>query len=353
VIFAKVLFIINYVNYTYIIGHVTAVEYETDTRRYVHFDCAGHPRFVKNLISTAAVIDGAILVVDASQGIMEQTREHLKIVHSFGVKHIVTVLNKTKELNETQLEQIEIQLKELLAFDENNKDFIPIIRTSGSLTIDNEIIEIGTDTIRELLSVIDVIIPLPNRSTDNNCLMSIFAIHNTKGKGVVAKGIVQKGIIRQGDQVDIAGHGTMIKSATVTRIQNFKKQIDRAKNGDYVGLLLEGLTRKQIRRGQVISLCETVTFHKHFIANIYVLTKEEGGRHTPFFQNYQPQIFSKTCSVTTSIKLPNDIRKVMPGDKMQLTFELFQEIAIDEKDPILICEGRRLIAIGTVFQILD
>lgn len=334
------------------IGHVVTVEYETDARHYVHFDCAGHPKFIKNMISTAAVIDGAILVVDASEGIMKQTREHLKIVRKFGVKNVVIFLNKTKEVNQKKLEEIEIELKELLAVDGNNEDFIPIIRASRSLALDEETTEIDADPIDKLLHAIDVIIPSPNRNADKDFLMTIVDIHSVSGKGIVAKGVVQRGTICQGDQIDVVGYGTMV-STTVTRIQTFNKQIDRAKHGDYVGLLLQGLTRKQIRRGQVISMCTTVTLHKHFIANIYVLTKEEGGRHTPFFQSYQPQVLSKTCSVTTNITLPNNIQKVMPGDKVQLTFQLFKGMVIGQNDPILICEGGKLVATGAVIQILD
>ncbi len=325
------------------------MEYETEARHYVHFDCAGHPKFIKNMISTAAVIDGAILVVDACEGIMKQTREHLKIVRKFGVKNVVTFLNKTKEVDEKKLKEIEIELKELLAFDGNNEDFIPIIR---AFDLEAEKIGRDADAIDKLLHAIDVIIPPPNRNTDNDFLMSIIDIHKISDKGIVAKGVVQRGTVRQGDQIDIAGYGTMVNTI-VTRIQTFNKQIDRAKNGDYVGLLLQGLMRKQIRRGQVIGMFKTVKLHKQFIASIHVLTKEEGGRHTPFFQSYQPQVFSKTCSVTTNIILPNDIQKVMPGDTIQITFQLFKGMVINQNDPILICEGGKLVATGAVIQILD
>lgn len=349
-IFESFLFLFIY--FFHSIGHVVAVEYETDARHYVHFDCAGHPTFMKNMISTTAIIDGAILVVDASEGIMKHTREHLKIVHKFGVKHVVTFLNKTQGVDQEKLEQIETELKELLGFDSNYEDFVPIIRASGSLDLDDETIGIDVSTIDKLLHTIDVIIPSSDRHTDKDFLMSIIDIHNISGKGIVAKGVVQRGMVRQGDQIDVAGNGTMI-STTVRRIQTFNKQTDRAKSGDYVGLLLQGLTRGQIQRGQIIGIHDNITLHKRFTATIYVFKKEEGGRHTPFFQTYQPQILSRTCSITANIIFPDDIRKVMPGDKVQLTFQLFQGIVIDQHDPILLCEGSKLVATGAVVQILD
>ncbi|CAF1438722.1 unnamed protein product [Adineta ricciae] len=333
-------------------SHVIAVAYETIARRYVHFDCAGHRKFIKNMISTAAVLDGAILVVDATEGIMPQTREHLRIVRKFGVKNIVVFLNKTKDVDEKKLKQIEIELKELLVLDANNEDFIPIIRAWEHSSNREKPTEIDADAIDKLLHAIDVFIPSPYRHVDKNFLMTISDIHNISGKGIVAKGVVQRGTVHQGDQVEIAGYGAII-NAIATKIQTFKQQIDRAKNGDYVGLLLRDLTTKQIRRRQVIAMRKTVTLHKHFTVDIYVLTKEEGGRHTPFFQTYQPQVFSKTGVATAKITFLDGQRRAMPGDNLKLKLDLFKGMVIEEKDPILLYEGGKLVATGGVIQILD
>jgi len=299
------------------------------------------------LISIAGVIDGAILVIDANKGIEQQTRQHIKIVRNFSVKHIVAFIHQTQSVDSNILENIENELRILLDFDKNSDDFLPIIHSKSFPQIEPKIID-------QLLHAIDVIIPSPNRDTDKPPLMSIMDRQqiSAKDKPIVVKGVLHKGTIRQGDRIDVAGYGNIIPTI-VKKIKRSNQQIDHAQHGNYISLLLQDLTKKQIRRGLILSLTNTSTLHQRFTAKIYVLNQEQGGRHTPFFQTYQPQIHSRTCSVRTKLTFPQTIQKVMPGDKVELTFQLCKSIVIQQDDPIFICEGHQLIATGTVLQILD
>jgi elongation factor Tu len=326
-------------------------EYETDNRHYAHVDCPGHADYVKNMITGAAQMDGAILVVSAADGPMPQTREHILLSRQVGVPAMVVFLNKVDMVDDPELlELVEMEVRELLSSYEFPGDEIPIVKGSALKALNGD--AAGEEAIAQLMKAVDEYIPLPERPVDQPFLMPIEDVFNIEGRGTVATGRVERGILKKMEEVEIVGIKPTAKT-TVTDIEMFRKLLDEARAGDNVGVLLRGIKKEDIERGQVIAKPGTIKPHKKFKAEIYVLSKEEGGRHTPFFSNYRPQFYFRTTDVTGSIKLPEGVEMVMPGDNVSIEVELITPIAMEKTIRFAIREGGRTVGAGRVADILD
>ena len=334
------------------------VEYQTDNRHYAHVDCPGHADYVKNMITGAAQMDGAILVVASSDGPMPQTREHILLARQVGVPHIVVFMNKTDQVDDPELlELVEMEIRELLNEYGFPGDDTPVIKGSALKAMESCIAngnadDPACDAIKELLAALDEYIPEPERDTDKPFLMPVEDVFTITGRGTVATGKVDRGQVKVGDKVEIVGLMEKSKETTVTGIEMFRKLLDSAMAGDNVGILLRGIDRKNIERGQVIAKIGTIKPHTAFDSQVYVLTKEEGGRHTPFFDGYRPQFYFRTTDVTGSIKLPDGVEMVMPGDNIDMSIELITPIAIEEGLRFAIREGGRTVGSGVVAKII-
>jgi len=328
------------------------VEYQTEKRHYAHVDCPGHADYVKNMVTGAAQMDGAILVVAATDGPMPQTREHILLARQVGVPAIVVFMNKVDLVDDEELlDLVEMEVRELLSKYEYDGDNIPVVRGSALGALNNEPRWVAT--VEELMNVVDEYIPTPERLVDKPFLMPIEDVFSITGRGTVATGRIERGVIKTGDPVEIIGMGEEKLTSTVTGVEMFRKILDRGEAGDNVGLLLRGIEKTQIRRGMVICQPGTVTPHKKFKAEVYVLSKEEGGRHTPFFNNYRPQFYFRTTDVTGTIQLPEGVEMVMPGDNVTITVELQKPIALEKGLRFAIREGGRTVGAGQVTEILD
>jgi len=329
------------------------VEYETEKRHYAHVDCPGHADYVKNMITGAAQMDGAILVVAATDGVMAQTREHILLARQVGVPAIVVFLNKCDMVDDPELlELVEMEVRELLTEYEFPGDEIPVIKGSALKALEDPKSEWG-DRIMDLMDAVDTYIPEPARETDKPFLMPVEDIFTITGRGTVATGRVERGVLHVSDEVEIVGINEETQKSVITGIEMFRKQLDEAMAGDNVGLLLRGINRDQIERGQVICKPGSVKCHKKFTAQVYVLTKDEGGRHTPFFTNYRPQFYFRTTDVTGVCMLPNGVEMVMPGDNTEMEVDLIHPIAMEEGLRFAIREGGRTVGSGRVVKILE
>jgi elongation factor Tu len=328
------------------------VEYETENRHYAHVDCPGHADYVKNMITGAAQMDGAILVVSAADGPMPQTREHILLSRQVGVPYIVVFLNKCDMVDDEELlELVEMEVRELLSEYEFPGDDIPVIRGSALKALENPTGE-DAQPIHELMKAIDEYVPTPERDTDKTFLMPVEDVFTITGRGTVATGRVERGILNTGDEVEIVGLDETRKTV-VTGIEMFRKLLDSAEAGDNIGALLRGIDRKEIQRGQVLAKPGSVNPHTKFKAQVYVLSKEEGGRHTPFFSNYRPQFYFRTTDVTGVIKLPEGVEMCMPGDNVEMEVELIAPIAIEDGTRFAIREGGRTVGAGAVTEIIE
>ena len=328
------------------------VEYETEGRHYAHVDCPGHADYVKNMITGAAQMDGAILVVAATDGVMAQTKEHVLLARQVGVPYIVVFLNKCDMVDDPELiELVEMEIRDLLNEYEFPGDDIPIIRGSALKALEDPKGEWG-DKILELMKAVDDYIPTPERPTDKPFLMPVEDVFTITGRGTVATGRVERGTIHLNDEVEIVGIREEVKKTVVTGIEMFRKLLDEGQAGDNIGALLRGVDRKDIERGQVLAKPGTVTCHTNFTAQVYVLTKDEGGRHTPFFNNYRPQFYFRTTDVTGVITLPEGTEMCMPGDNVEMTIELIHPIAMEQGLTFAIREGGRTVGSGRVASII-
>ncbi|CED99988.1 elongation factor Tu [Caldifermentibacillus hisashii] len=326
------------------------VEYETDKRHYAHVDCPGHADYVKNMITGAAQMDGAILVVSAADGPMPQTREHILLSRQVGVPYIVVFLNKCDMVDDEELlELVEMEVRDLLSEYDFPGDDIPVIKGSALKALEGDAEWEGK--ILELMEAVDEYIPTPQRETDKPFMMPVEDVFSITGRGTVATGRVERGELKVGDVVEIVGLSEEPKQTTVTGVEMFRKLLDQAEAGDNIGALLRGVARDEVERGQVLAKPGTITPHTKFKAQVYVLTKEEGGRHTPFFSNYRPQFYFRTTDVTGIIELPEGVEMVMPGDNVEMTVELIAPIAIEEGTKFSIREGGRTVGAGSVASI--
>ena len=329
------------------------VEYETDGRHYAHVDCPGHADYVKNMITGAAQMDGAILVVNAADGPMPQTREHILLARQVGVPAIVVFLNKVDQVDDEELlELVEMEVRELLSSYEFPGDDIPIVKGSALAAMEGRDPDIGENAIKELMKEVDAYIPTPDRPVDLDFLMPIEDVFSISGRGTVVTGRVERGVINVGDEIEIVGIKDTQKT-TCTGVEMFRKLLDRGEAGDNVGVLLRGIDREGVERGQVLCKPGSVTPHTKFVAEAYILTKEEGGRHTPFFNNYRPQFYFRTTDVTGICTLPDGTEMVMPGDNVNLNVELIVPIAMEEKLRFAIREGGRTVGAGIVSSIIE
>ena len=328
------------------------VEYETENRHYAHVDCPGHADYVKNMITGAAQMDGAILVVSAADGPMPQTREHILLASRVGVDYIVVFLNKADMVDDPELlELVEMEVRELLSEYNFPGDDIPVVTGSALKALENPTDPEATKCILELMDAVDSYIPTPERATDKPFLMPVEDVFTITGRGTVATGRVEAGILHVGDEVEIVGLSEEKKKVVVTGIEMFRKLLDEAQAGDNIGALLRGVQRTDIERGQVLAKANSVHPHTNFVGQVYVLKKEEGGRHTPFFDGYRPQFYFRTTDVTGSIKLPDGMEMVMPGDHIDMKVELITPIAMDEGLRFAIREGGRTVGSGVVTSI--
>ena len=333
------------------------VEYQTETRHYAHVDCPGHADYVKNMITGAAQMDGAILVVSAADGPMPQTREHILLARQVGVPYIVVFMNKTDLVDDPELlELVEMEVRDLLSKYEFPGDDTPIIKGSAKAALDaaaegKSIDSPEFDCIKELMDAVDSYIPTPERATDKPFLMPVEDVFTITGRGTVATGRVERGTVKVGDTVEIVGMGSKLTSV-VTGVEMFRKLLDQAVAGDNVGLLLRGIDRTQIERGQVLAKPASIHPHTEFTAEVYVLKKEEGGRHTPFFNGYRPQFYFRTTDVTGSIELQEGVEMVMPGDNVRMTIKLITPIAIEQGLRFAIREGGRTVGSGVISSII-
>ena len=326
------------------------VEYETKNRHYAHVDCPGHADYVKNMITGAAQMDGAILVVSAADGPMPQTREHILLARQVGVPALVVFLNKMDLADPDLVELVEMEIRELLSSYQFPGDDIPIIKGSAVCALQDKEPAIGHDAILELMAAVDSYIPQPERAVDRPFLMPIEDVFSISGRGTVVTGRVERGIIKVGEEVEIVGIRDTSKTI-VTGVEMFRKLLDQGQAGDNIGALLRGTKREDVERGQVLAKPGTITPHKKFKAEAYILTKEEGGRHTPFFTNYRPQFYFRTTDVTGIVTLPENVEMVMPGDNVSMDVELIQPIAMDEGLRFAIREGGRTVGAGVVASI--
>lgn len=328
------------------------VEYETDKRHYAHVDCPGHADYVKNMITGAAQMDGAILVVSAADGPMPQTREHILLSRNVGVPAFVVFLNKVDMVDDEELlELVEMEVRELLSEYDFPGDEIPVIRGSALKALEGD--PEYEKKIVELMKAVDEYIPLPQRETDKPFMMPVEDVFSITGRGTVATGRVERGRLEVGNEVEIIGLTEEPKKTTVTGIEMFRKLLDYAEAGDNIGALLRGISRDEVSRGQVLAEPGSITPHTKFEAEVYVLSKEEGGRHTPFFSNYRPQFYFRTTDVTGVVKLPEGVEMVMPGDNVEMTVELISPIAIEEGTRFSIREGGRTVGSGVVTKIIE
>jgi elongation factor Tu len=335
---------------------IAHVEYETDNRHYAHVDCPGHADYIKNMITGAAQMDGAILVVAAPDGPMPQTREHILLAHQVEVPAMVVFLNKVDMMEDEELlELVELELRELLSQNDFPGDDIPIVRGSGLKALESASTDVNADEYKciiELMEAVDNYIPTPTRPLDKPFLMPVEDVFGIKGRGTVVTGRIERGIVKTGEEIEIVGLKATVKT-TVTGVEMFKKLLDEGQAGDNVGCLLRGIERDDVERGQVLSKPGSVTPHTKFLAQVYVLSKEEGGRHTPFFNGYRPQFYLRTTDVTGSIGLPEGMEMVMPGDNVEMTVELNKPIAIEDGLRFAIREGGRTVGAGVVIKIVE
>ena len=328
------------------------VEYQTVNRHYAHVDCPGHADYVKNMVTGAAQMDGAIIVVAATDGPMPQTREHILLARQVGVPELVVFMNKVDLVDDPELlELVEMEIRELLSFYKFDGDNIPVIQGSALGGLNNEPMWVAK--IEELMEAVDTFIPLPARATDKPFLMPVEDVFSITGRGTVATGRIETGIINSGEAVDILGMGAEGLKSVVTGVEMFRKILDRGEAGDNVGLLLRGIDKESIKRGMVICKPGSVKPHTKFKAEVYVLSKEEGGRHTPFFNKYRPQFYFRTTDVTGEIFLPENVEMVMPGDNITITVNLINAIAMDKGLRFAIREGGRTVGAGQVTEILE
>ena len=331
------------------------VEYESDKRHYAHVDCPGHADYVKNMITGAAQMDGAILVVSSADGPMPQTREHILLARQVGVPYIVVFMNKTDQVNDPELlELVEMEIRDLLTEYGFPGDTTPIIKGSALKALEaakeGKIDDPACAPINELVEALDTFIPEPERETDKPFLMPVEDVFTITGRGTVATGRVERGTVKVGDTVEIVGMGSKLQTV-ITGVEMFRKMLDQAEAGDNVGLLLRGIQRNEIERGQVLAKPGSIAPHTHFTAEVYVLKKEEGGRHTPFFNGYRPQFYFRTTDVTGTIELPEGVEMVMPGDNVRMTIKLITPIAIEQGLRFAIREGGRTVGSGVVSKI--
>jgi elongation factor Tu len=329
------------------------VEYETTNRHYAHVDCPGHADYVKNMITGAAQMDGAILVVSAADGPMPQTREHILLARQVNVPSIVVFMNKTDQVDDPELiELVELELRELLSLYEFPGDEIPIIQGSALEALNNPDDESKTKCIFELMAAVDSYIPTPTRDIDKPFLMPVEDVFSITGRGTVGTGRIERGQVKVGEEIEIVGLGAHRKTV-VTGVEMFRKLLDRGEAGDNVGLLLRGVEKTELERGQVCSKPGSIKPHTKFKGEVYILTKEEGGRHTPFFNGYRPQFYFRTTDVTGSIKMPEGIEMIMPGDNITMEVELHKEIAMEKELRFAIREGGRTVGAGVVSEISE
>jgi elongation factor Tu len=329
------------------------VEYESDARHYAHVDCPGHADYVKNMITGAAQMDGAILVVSAADGPMPQTREHILLSRQVGVPYIVVYLNKADMVDDEELlELVELEVRDLLSMYEFPGDDTPIITGSALKALEGDTSEIGTQSIEKLVQALDEYVPIPERPVDGAFLMPVEDVFSISGRGTVATGRIERGIVKVGDEVEIVGIRDTSKT-TCTGVEMFRKLLDEGQAGDNVGVLLRGTKRDEIERGQVLAKPGSITPHTKFEAEVYVLTKEEGGRHTPFFKGYRPQFYFRTTDVTGAVELPEGTEMVMPGDNIQMKVDLIAPIAMEDGLRFAIREGGRTVGAGVVAKIIE
>jgi len=329
------------------------VEYETETRHYAHVDCPGHADYVKNMITGAAQMDGAILVCSAADGPMPQTREHILLARQVGVPYIIVFLNKCDMVDDEELlELVEMEVRELLDKYDFPGDATPIVRGSAKLAMEGDKGDLGEGAIMKLAAALDSYIPTPERAVDGTFLMPVEDVFSISGRGTVVTGRVERGIIKVGEEIEIVGI-TPTQKTTCTGVEMFRKLLDQGQAGDNVGILLRGTKREEVQRGQVLVKPGSIKPHTHFTSEIYVLSKDEGGRHTPFFNNYRPQFYFRTTDVTGAIELPEGKEMVMPGDNVSITVKLISPIAMEEGLRFAIREGGKTVGAGVVAKILD
>ena len=328
------------------------VEYETANRHYAHVDCPGHADYIKNMITGAAQMDGAILVCSAADGPMPQTREHILLARQVGVPYIIVFLNKCDLVDDAELlELVEMEVRELLSKYDFPGDDVPIIKGSARMALEGAEGEMGVDAIMRLADALDNYIPTPERAIDGAFLMPVEDVFSISGRGTVVTGRIERGVVKVGEELEIVGIRDTVKT-TCTGVEMFRKLLDQGMAGDNVGLLLRGTKREDVERGQVLAKPNSIKPHNHFTGEIYVLSKDEGGRHTPFFNNYRPQFYFRTTDVTGSIELPADKEMVMPGDNVSITVKLINPIAMEEGLRFAIREGGRTVGAGVVAKIL-
>lgn len=328
------------------------VEYETDARHYAHVDCPGHADYVKNMITGAAQMDGGILVVSATDGPMPQTREHILLSRQVGVPHLVVFMNKCDMVDDEELlELVEMEIRDLLSEYEFPGDDIPVIKGSALKALEGD--AAWEEKIHELMNAVDEYVPTPARDTEKPFMMPVEDVFSITGRGTVATGRVERGVVKVGDVIEIVGFTEEPKSTTVTGVEMFRKLLDYAEAGDNIGALLRGVSREEIERGQVLAKPKSITPHTKFKAEVYVLSKEEGGRHTPFFTNYRPQFYFRTSDITGICNLPEGVEMVMPGDNIEMTVELIAPVAIEEGTKFSIREGGRTVGAGVVASIQE
>jgi elongation factor Tu len=329
------------------------VEYETANRHYAHVDCPGHADYIKNMITGAAQMDGAILVCAANDGPMPQTREHILLARQVGVPAIVVFMNKVDMVEDAELlDLVEMEVRELLSKYEFPGDDLPVVRGSALKALEGEDSEIGEASVIRLMEACDTAIPQPVRDTDKPFLMPVEDVFSIKGRGTVATGRVERGIVKVSEEIEIIGFADT-KKAVVTGVEMFRKLLDEGRAGDNIGVLLRGVAKDEIFRGQVLAKPKSITPHKKFKCEVYVLKKEEGGRHTPFFSNYRPQFYIRTTDVTGSVELPEDVKMVMPGDKIAMTVTLIDPVAMEDGMRFAIREGGRTVGAGVVASIIE
>ncbi|MGD8345846.1 MAG: elongation factor Tu [Lysobacterales bacterium] len=329
------------------------VEYESDARHYAHVDCPGHADYVKNMITGAAQMDGAILVVSAADGPMPQTREHILLARQVGVPYILVYMNKADQVDDEELlELVEMEIRELLSSYDFPGDDTPIITGSALKAMEGEDSEMGKESIRKLITAMDDYIPEPVRDTDKPFLMPIEDVFSISGRGTVVTGRVERGVVKVGEEVEIVGIKETHKT-TCTGVEMFRKLLDEGRAGDNVGVLLRGIKRDEVERGQVLAHPGTITPHTKFEAEVYILSKDEGGRHTPFFKGYRPQFYFRTTDVTGAVELPEGVEMVMPGDNVQMKVSLIAPIAMEEGLRFAIREGGRTVGAGVVAKIFE
>src|ERR1700726_2583584 len=328
------------------------VEYETAARHYAHVDCPGHADYVKNMITGAAQMDGAILVCSAADGPMPQTREHILLARQVGVPYIIVFLNKCDMVDDAELlELVEMEVRELLSKYDFPGDDTPIVKGSAKLALEGDKGELGEVAIMNLADALDTYIPTPERAIDGSFLMPVEDVFSISGRGTVVTGRIERGLVKVGEEIEIIGIKPTVKT-TCTGVEMFRKLLDQGQAGDNVGILLRGTKREDVERGQVLAKPGSITPHTHFTAEVYVLTKEEGGRHTPFFKGYRPQFYFRTTDVTGAIELPAGTEMIMPGDNIKITVELISPIAMEDGLRFAIREGGKTVGAGVVAKIL-